>query len=1554
MNKIHKVIWSPTHGRMVVVSELTRGSRGKKSGRRALAPALIICAAVATSAHADDVLPTGANIVSGAASVTTTGGSMKVDQTTDKLITDWQSFSIGEGNSVTFNQPGASSVALNRVVGQDPSKILGALSANGQVFLVNPNGVVFGRGAQVNAGSFVASTLALSNEDLLAGRYELSGDRGSILNEGTLKGAVVALIAPTVTNAGTIEGSTALAAGTNVALDFNGDGLLSVEVGGSTLATLVENRGLIQANGGVAILTAQGASSALAGVVSNSGVVQAGSIERRGGRIILEAQDGRVSSSGTLDVSSRDDRGGRIVATGDHVLIADGAHLNATGGRGGGEIYVGGGWQGSDPSIYQATETVVASGATLDASATGTGDGGTVVAWSDIHNSASVTRATGTFLARGGVTGGNGGRIETSGHSLETAGVRGSASAPAGEAGLWLFDPYNITISSSVNANGGFSTGTWTPSATNSNILNTNINALLDGGTNVTVTTGTSGGDIGDIVVNAPITKSAGADVTLTLRAANSIRVNEAITSTSGRMNILLDADNNNGSADGAGVVMVFNDIGTNGGDLSFGTGRTLSIGGVSTLVGGDVFIGGAGARTFSTGGGNVNVRGELILANTNGLTVDSGGGNIVFSGLLNSGNAYSYVDGPDGTGSWTWARTDAKNGTAGGSAVGDSYLVNMTSRLENSVAASAGNYRGAWIGAWRPDIAQRVWQWADGPESGVTFFNQNATNNGGTATPGYYQNFGSGEPNGCQTTPSSCDESVGQFYGTLGQWNDLKATTVFSPTQGNEYQVLGYLRETNLPESPLTVNAGAGSVTFSRAVGNAKRLASLDVTGSSISVAAGAGAAGRISASATSGNLSIAGAISSSDTSAAAIVLNAGSNNSAGDATGGNILIAGGTSITTGAGGRATLYTGSISGSTGLTNLIGSGSGRFRYNSDEIATNYTAALSSGAYAVYREQPLITAAAGGTMTYGQTPPVLNVNATGLQNGDALSAASANVSSAATRSSSGHLTAGTHVVNVSASSDVGYALNIVDGTLDVSRATITLSGLTAANRTYNGTADATLGTESAVFNGLVIGDDLSASGNTTFEDKHAGTAKTVNISGLSLTGADAGNYVLAGTTATTTADIYKAGITVSSADVVKTYDGTIAATSTAMVTAGQLYDTDSLSGGSFQFSDKNAGTNKTVHVAGVSVDDGNGGGNYEVTHADNVTSTINRASILVTGITALDKTYDATTAAALETSGAALSGMIGGDSVSLANATGAFSNKNAGVGKTVNVTGISLSGADAGNYVWADTLTTTATINKATISGIGGIRAIDKPYDGTTNATLDPIGAVFNGKLPGDTLTVSGSSGAFADPNPGVDKAVNISGLVLGGEDAANYVLAHETATTTAAIGQMTPPPLPPVTQPVLPPIATPGATPGESPADTAGNGPTGTEANAGGSTETNAAAGADTSDGTSPTGTRRETQLVTVAPADLTEASAGRTLAENKSRTALDAVLYGEAKAALIVYTLSREGVLTVEIPESVPWKDLGNEAALRKLASEKLGVEIGEIREVRVKTTKA
>ncbi|AJA59585.1 filamentous hemagglutinin N-terminal domain-containing protein [Bradyrhizobium japonicum] len=273
-------------------------------------------------------LPTGGQVVSGQATISQSGNAMTINQSSDRMIANWQSFSIGAGSSVTFNQPGASSVALNRVVGQDPSRILGSLSANGQVFLINPNGIAIGKTGSVQTGGFVASTLGISNADFLAGRYNFTGSGGAITNEGSISGKVVALISPSVSNSGSITGSTALAAGTDVLLDFNGDGMLSVEVKASTVKTLAENKGLIRADGGLAILTAKGASDAMKGVVNNTGVVQAASIGSRNGRILLlgDARHGEVNAGGTLRARSVETSAAKVNLAADLKVDTLGGH----------------------------------------------------------------------------------------------------------------------------------------------------------------------------------------------------------------------------------------------------------------------------------------------------------------------------------------------------------------------------------------------------------------------------------------------------------------------------------------------------------------------------------------------------------------------------------------------------------------------------------------------------------------------------------------------------------------------------------------------------------------------------------------------------------------------------------------------------------------------------------------------------------------------------------------------------------------------------------------------------------------------------------------------------------------------------------------------------------------------------------------------------------------------------------------------------------------------------------------------------------------------------
>lgn len=298
-----------------------------KIGLATLNIALLSSTIMTTPGMAQDVLPTGGKVVAGSATISTDRGSMTIDQSTDKLVTNWDSFSIGENNSVTFNQPTAQSVALNRVIGQDPSRILGRLTANGNVFLLNPNGIVISKDGSVQSGGFVGSTLGMSDKDFLDGKYQFAGSGGAIVNQGDLKGGVVALIAPRIQNAGTITGDAALAAGTDITLDFDGDGLISVEVSASTLGTLVENSGLIKADGGLAILTAKGANDAMRGVVNNSGTIEAAALENRNGRILLlgDMKHGEVNADGTLSASFVETSAARV-------NIADDLQVKTNGG----------------------------------------------------------------------------------------------------------------------------------------------------------------------------------------------------------------------------------------------------------------------------------------------------------------------------------------------------------------------------------------------------------------------------------------------------------------------------------------------------------------------------------------------------------------------------------------------------------------------------------------------------------------------------------------------------------------------------------------------------------------------------------------------------------------------------------------------------------------------------------------------------------------------------------------------------------------------------------------------------------------------------------------------------------------------------------------------------------------------------------------------------------------------------------------------------------------------------------------------------------------------
>ncbi len=297
--------------------------------------------------------PSGGQVVGGQAQITTpVPGNTVINQQSNAAIINWQNFSIGEGEYVVFNQPSVSAATLNRVIGNLPSEILGNLTANGRVFVINPQGVMFGANSRVDVGALVTSTGNISNEDFLAGKLKFSGNStASIVNRGQISaanGGFVVLSADKVTNSGTISaagGDVLLAAGRQLSLQLDPEGLVSysVDAAAASAAAGVENFGDIIANGGAVIMAANVARELIGTAINNSGRVTANAIQQRGGEIFLVAEGGNIEQRGMLDASSVQGDGGTIDIRSDrNILLASGSTTNASGRNGGDAIAVAG------------------------------------------------------------------------------------------------------------------------------------------------------------------------------------------------------------------------------------------------------------------------------------------------------------------------------------------------------------------------------------------------------------------------------------------------------------------------------------------------------------------------------------------------------------------------------------------------------------------------------------------------------------------------------------------------------------------------------------------------------------------------------------------------------------------------------------------------------------------------------------------------------------------------------------------------------------------------------------------------------------------------------------------------------------------------------------------------------------------------------------------------------------------------------------------------------------------------------------------------------------
>ena len=401
--------------------------------------------------------PLGPQIANGQASMVTMGNQLLITNTPGAII-NWQSFSINSGELTRFIQQSSQSSVLNRVVGQDPTQILGALQSNGKVFLINPNGIVFGAGARVDVNGLVASTLNLGNDDFLAGKLNFSsaGAAGSVQNQGVIttpSGGQVYLIAPNVTNSGLItspNGDVMLAAGQSVKLADSSDPNIRVIVSAPNDQAL--NVGHVLAQGGkVGIYGA---------LINQQGLVSANSAVRgENGKIVFKASRNTLLEAGSVTSATGVDQGGEIQLLGDRVGLLGNAVVDASGQTGGGTVLVGGDYHGNNPSIQNASRTYFGRDASIKADAIQTGDGGKVIVWADV-----ATQVYGSISARGGAQSGHGGFVETSGKQQLDFHAKVDVGAGQGRGGTLLLDPANITLTGGSEDGAADGTGTFTGS----------------------------------------------------------------------------------------------------------------------------------------------------------------------------------------------------------------------------------------------------------------------------------------------------------------------------------------------------------------------------------------------------------------------------------------------------------------------------------------------------------------------------------------------------------------------------------------------------------------------------------------------------------------------------------------------------------------------------------------------------------------------------------------------------------------------------------------------------------------------------------------------------------------------------------------------------------------------------------------------------------------------------------------------------------------------------------------------------------------------------------
>jgi filamentous hemagglutinin family protein len=593
--------------------------------------------------------PKGANVVSGQASLVHPSANALTITNSPNAIINWQSFDINPNEITRFIQQNGASAVLNRVVGSSltASQIMGTLASNGKVFLVNPNGIVFGANSVVDTAGLIASSLNISDQDFLNNnlRFDGNASNGAIDNKGYIKAGLngdVFLIAPNIENSGIIEtngGHIVLAAGEKVSLaSFENENIVFQVQSADNKVT---NLGSVITNGGAAeifagTITHSGSINANSISVNDAGKVTLASISdiniesnsvitangNNGGQVHIESDSGDTIVKGSLEANGSTGKGGSIQVLGERVGLFDSALVSANGKTGGGEVLIGGDFQGKNSDIKNAKQTVVGDDAIIKANATDTDDGGKVIVWAD-----DFTDFHGAIEAMGGENTGNGGFVEVSGKNTLSYNGAIDVTALNGQSGNVLFDPKNLTIvdggADLLNTNNEFaenSTGT-------SNIDQGAVNTLLDAGTTVTLQ---ASNDLSITDVLSAGGASTGDGGSLVLQAGRSISITANIDTNGGDFN----ATANSSLADG--VINAERDAGD--AEFRLGAGTTINTGGGAISIkvsdGAGLTNNGAGDIVLENGAdvlggsidfdsqGNIDIQ-QVATIDSNGAAID-------------------------------------------------------------------------------------------------------------------------------------------------------------------------------------------------------------------------------------------------------------------------------------------------------------------------------------------------------------------------------------------------------------------------------------------------------------------------------------------------------------------------------------------------------------------------------------------------------------------------------------------------------------------------------------------------------------------------------------------------------------------------------------------------------------------------------------------------------------------------------------------------------------------------------------------------------------------